>query len=227
MSTLRENLMRQFKAEWTNKGNTRPLFFVLEEALTLAEEAEIGAKRLKDSGRYSAQGLLEAVRSDFAKNAVPAVSRLKEKISAYKDATANKRAKISVPKPDIEDPYQAMLRQEARAIMRTMSIGDVIGVLASADNKEAMEAAFEVPGWMVNSAFDGKVRDLVERNYLEKQFPDLLAEVDVQEEAIAVAEAALTHGLNTVRRLTGFDGMDRPFEQWLDNPNENRERDAA
>ena len=227
MGTLRETMIKRFKTEWVNKPNTRPLFSVLSEALDLAEDAENRAKVLEKSGRYSERGLREAIRGDFAKNTLPEVSKLTERLSGYKDATANKRAKMALPKVDPEDPYAAMLRQEARAIMRSMQIGEVMGVLTSADNKVAMEAAFEVPGWMVNSRFDANTRNLVERSYIEKHHPEILAQVEDQEEAIALAESALTHGVNTVRRLAGFDGSDTLFYRWLANPSATQERDAA
>ena len=211
---IKTALMSRFKEEWrADSHRLRPLHGLMGEALATADLIAAKREEFARSGAFSEKGLTEATRTFIAGEVLPTLKNVRGHLDGVIVATAGKRASIAPQKPDPDDLIASGIRREMRHHMRTLSQGDLANLLLKDPDAMALQAVFEVPGFL--SGIDKDLRNHVERAQIEATDPKKLREVEEQEEAIGLVETAFSHVLRTVKTAAGFTGDQSGFDNFM------------
>ena len=213
--TFANNLSARFKTEWINEAKFKPMYAAMLEALSTAESIEAKAAEIRKSGELTPSGSLKAMRAFVSKEPKTALKAVADRVDSAAKATAAKRRKMSIPPINPDDRLASEHRQEARRMMQTMDAGALAELLVNDPELLFLQAAFEVPARMVSPHLNDDLKQRVERAWLEQNAPEMLAEVEDQEQVVELVEVALQHAIGTMKTAAGFEGDDAGFNAFM------------
>lgn len=212
MTTMYKNLAARFKTEWINGPLTLPHYLTFGQAFELADKISAKRNDLVAKGTLSAKGLDEAVREFVTKDVVPELARARCKLEASAEAVTAKRQALTFPKPDKSDLAGAVLRQELRAYLRGLPQGERYGLLLRDPDADIIAAVFEAPDYL--SGIDAKLRAELENRIVAAAHPQKLQAIEDERECINLANIAINHAVDTIRKATGYDHSPA-FDQFM------------
>ncbi|MGX1256628.1 hypothetical protein [Sinorhizobium fredii] len=209
-----QNIQARFKTEWLNNGRLLPYHLTLSGAFEIAGKITKKRNELNAKGNLSAKGLDEAMREFVAKECIPDLARSRCKLEASADAVTAKRQALTIPRPDKSDVAGALLRQELRAHLRSMAPGDRAALLMRNPDPATIAAVFEAPNHL--SGIDDQLRTKLEADIVAASHPEKLKEIEVERECINLADIAINHAVDNIRKATGYEHSNgKAFDEFM------------
>jgi hypothetical protein len=212
---LAGELDRRFRPEWRTMSATAPIYETFLDVTAVWSDVQDQRQQITASGRYSAAGVLSELRNYARSVSVPTLDSNVKRLEGYAERVNARRASLTVPKPDPSDLLGALLRQEARAYMRGLSKGELVGLMLGSPDTILLQAAFEAPAALVNRHFDADLRTKVETAYIAAAHADKLPILEAQQEALHLAGVALQKSVESIAEATGFRAGSREFDAWM------------
>lgn len=218
-----ENIARRWHPEWNGRMELARLGREVPKVVRLLNEIPAKRVELAKDGKLTAKGLDEAARDYYAAHVVPDLRRTVWETEKTVTEVATRRARLFQIEYDKADIAGALLRQEMRAQLRSMSEGERANAIISDPLLRA--AACEGPAML--SGFTEDARAELKRRILLEAHPQQAAQLDEAEEAVAVANAAINMAAAALQTAAGFDGNESAFEHWMAASSASVEREIA
>ncbi|THK34672.1 hypothetical protein EHS39_28835 [Ensifer sp. MPMI2T] len=210
---FQQNLEARFKTAWLNNARLLPYHLTLSGAFEVSDKITKKRNELNAKGTLSAKGLDEAMREFVTKECIPDLARSRCKLEASAEDVAAKRQALTIPKPDKSDVAGALLRQELRAHLRGMPMGDRAALLLRDPDAATIAAVFEAPNYL--SGIDEKLRVELEARIVAAAHPQELQAVEDERECINLANIAINHAVDTIKKATGYDHGGKAFDEFM------------
>jgi hypothetical protein len=182
--------------------STHPLKGDIAAALAAAENFAERASAIKVDKNLSAEGRVNAIRGHL-KSALRDIRDSAAPIESMKTKLAGIQASIKSPPVDKTDVAGALARQELRAALRGMPIGDKASLLVGDHADTAfVDAALEQP-----AVLSGVPKELFEQAKLqrfEQLFKSEIGEGERLDQHIAEGESGLELARGDLARASGF-----------------------
>jgi len=181
---ISDQIAARWNRRWDTAGNWKSAF---ENALIALQAPAYQRGEIAKDNKLSAMGVAVELRVKLASNVVPRLKRDTDAAQRALDAIRGERAALANLKVDPTDLAAAMRRQEARQLVRGMSLSEQAATLLNGDPL-FVEAVLEMP-----SRFSGVPDDLrskVENNYVETRFGPQLADLADREELLTTVRVA-------------------------------------
>jgi hypothetical protein len=189
------------------------LVSVFEGVATLFGAAATKKSELAAAGRLTPAGVNSELTGWLAKGVVPQLRRAEKLVADGKAALADRRKAISSPQIDRTDTARAAHRQEARAYLRGLAIGQQAGLLLNSDADPLFaEAALELPAL---SGVQADLLDKVRSAYAERTAPDILAQIEERDSSLSALGSAVEIVKYNLRREVQPEG--KTFDAWFDS----------
>ncbi|CCE97206.1 conserved hypothetical protein [Sinorhizobium fredii HH103] len=211
--TLLKTLEGRFKTEWLNSPLTLPYYMTFNEVGQLVDKLAKKHREQKDKGTLSQKGLDEAMREFVTKEIVPQLARARGKLETSTENVDAKRQALTIPKPDKSDVAGALLRQELRTYLRGLSLGQRAALLLQNPDPATIAAVFEAPNHL--SGIDDKLRTELEAAIVAASHPQKLAQIQDERDCIQIAQIAINHAVDEIRKATGYEGSNLAFDQFM------------
>ncbi len=212
--SLIDELNRRFRTGWLNDPELRKYHHAMTSAIDDAENLRTERVTHEKAGKLSAAGLTEVMRDYAVKKVIPGLAENRLKLERAAVKVAEKRKALGIPKPDPKDAVGAILRSEARSLMRSMSQGQLAELLLKNPDPISVAAAFENPMLLPN--LTAELRQRVEHALVEASHPDALAAIADEKEAITLANQAVNYAIGELQRSTSFEGNQHAFNQFVE-----------
>jgi hypothetical protein len=144
MASLIETL-RARKGDWTKNPRLAPLDQLFANAASFIGATSTKRAELERQGTLTPKGIADVLRDFADKGPTPELRRTREKIDQVKADLKTAREQLARPKIDPSDVAAAMLRQEMRGYLRSLSPSERAGVLLSGKDPALLAAALEAP----------------------------------------------------------------------------------
>ncbi|WOS62167.1 hypothetical protein [Sinorhizobium fredii] len=211
--TLLKTLEQRFKSPQITSPLTMPYYLTFNEAASLVEKLGAKHREVQAKGTLSQKGIDEAMREFATKEIVPSLARARGKLEASTEAVDAKRQALTIPKPDKSDIAGALLRQELRTYLRSMSRGDRADLLLRDPDAATIAAVFEAPNHL--SGIDDKLRTELEARIVAASHPQKLAQIEEERDCIQIAQLAINHAVDEIQKATGFAGSRLAFDKFM------------
>lgn len=158
------------------------------------------AEQVTSAGKYSPAGILEELASHYREKVAPVMADHRRAIEIAKAQLAGRRDALHRREVDRSDVIAEMQRAELRTFLRGLPMGDRIQAALSGD-AAMRDAILGGPAALsgLNEEVFGRVRDAA----LIEEKPDALRALVDLDEAIAVAQAAVTMTERELGALVG------------------------
>lgn len=165
-------------------------------------------------GTLSQKGVLEAVRAEAQKLAIPNLRRIQHHVQQAGKKLESKRKALSVPAFDKTDIAGAMLRAELRAHLRNLDEAKRTGLLSVDPDPMMVAAVFEAPECLTDVS--GEFRQRIETVFVETHYPKEVSQIEEERELLNVVGMALEISGKSVRETTGFANCSEiEFQRWM------------
>jgi hypothetical protein len=220
---FKDNIASRWRSEWNDRHELARLGREFQKVLRFVKE--VPAKRAEQAkeGKLSEKGLNEAMQAHYAANVIPNLRRAAWEAEKTVADIATRRARLCHVEFDRTDIGGALLRQELRAHLRTMSQGERIAAITA--NVQLRGAVFEGPAFLCGLSED--TRSELKRRIGLEEHPHEAAQLEEAEEAVAVANAAIRMVAGAPQTSAGFEGDDQAFESWITASSAAVEREGA
>ncbi|MEY9780350.1 hypothetical protein [Sinorhizobium fredii] len=211
--TLLKTLEGRFKSAQITAPLTMPYYLTFNHVTQLVEKLGAKHRDLKAKETLSQKGLDEAMREFVSKEIVPELARSRGKLEASIEAVDAKRQALTIPKPDKSDIAGALLRQELRTHLRSLSQGQRAALLLQNPDPDTIAAVFEAPNHL--SGIDDKLRTELESAIVAASHPQKLAQIQDERDCIQIAQIAINHAVDEIQKATGFEGSKVAFDKFM------------
>jgi hypothetical protein len=163
------------------------------------------------------------LRAHYAAKLIPDLRRAAWELEKTVADIATQRARLCHVELDRTDIAATLLRGEMRTHLRSMTQGERVAAIT--ENRQFREAAFEGPATL--SGFSEETRSELKRRVGLEEHPHEAAQLEEAEEAVAVANAAISMIAGALQTSGGFEGNNQAFEKWMTSSSAGVEREIA
>jgi hypothetical protein len=168
-----------------------------------AREAEV-----KSDIGFTPVGRSKTLKDEASKSYLPALDAAFRPIADALAAAKRARASISFTAPDPSNITAALERQEIRAMVKGMKLGERMAFLTGNKDERIADAVLSAPAPL--SGLDDEQFGIVRDMAVDRRFGDKVAEIRAAEEAAEAAQAAMLVAGNEIKQITGVS--DRQFD---------------
>lgn len=213
--SIYKSLQDRFQTEWINDSRVSGFYSAMMDVMSATQALEAKRSELSKDDRLSPRGIDEQVVTFAGKETVRVLKDISERMDRAGAGIAQRRAQLLPSKPDSTNLAEVLIRSEWRDHFRSMPQAELLAFLMDKPDPVAFAAAFEVPGGLIGLA--DEARQYVADAWIEANHPEDVALLKAQEEALAVVNAAIQHGVYVLQQQTGFG--DKPsiaFDTWME-----------
>lgn len=214
MPTLAEALRERWPARIEGgavKAAAWSAFEAMEKlpGMVATKRAEYGRR-----GDLSPKGINGKIRADLAQIVARDLRNHRQAVAERKAELKARREALAAPKIDRTDLLAELQRQEVRAWLRGMAPeARHVALLGDADGS-LVEAVLTAPAALSGlNGLNETVRGQIVDAYLQNRHGETLAGMEIEEEGLTVAEAALRGALNELQDAVALPA--HLFEGWL------------
>lgn len=206
-----------FVGAWQWAGREEPIFGTLRDAYDRALGAAAGfeAKRdeVKKSDKLTPKGIADELSNFARREVIPALAAAtKVAIPAAKREIDKRRDLLVTEGPDKSDLVGALLRQEMRTYLRSLSTNERLAMLRDPDPVIAL-AVIEAPAPL--SGVTQETHGSLVEKAIEALHPGELAAVTAIEKATETTERATGATKSVVAKALQMS--ERDIDQWIEN----------
>lgn len=195
--------LRSRKGDWSRNSYLAPLDTVFENALSFMGATRAKREELAKRGTLTEKGIADELRAFADKGMTPTLRQARERIESAKAVMHSKRVALAKPKVDPTDVAAAILRQDMRAHLRAMGSGVALGtLLGDKTSPDMLAAVLEAPPEL--SGLNANQMEQITATYLERAFPNEVAEMRTADEGLALLSSLVTAAESDVQSgITG------------------------
>lgn len=217
--SLTESMLANLKWRWPDRADLAPIGALHGRGLAVAADIAKRRDELAVSRDLTAVGKARALRDWARGTARVELIRLAAAIDAQRELLAAERERLHTPVIDRGDLVTQLARQELRAFLLSLPIGERLEVLLR--DPEMAEAA--LTGHPQLTGLDAEARGRVSEAHAQRQHAARLAEIEDAEAALDLAGVVQGAAAAELRDAANFDA-DAPFAFWMTTGAEPDER---
>lgn len=206
-----DQLRQRWRVDWQT-GRLNPLTGAFGTALRIAESLPRVREDAGRSGELSRKGIAARVREAAARD-VRALKGAREEADRVRALLLRERAGLGLPAVDRKDAAGAIERMEARAFLRSLELGERVKL--AMEDRWFAEAALSAPPAL--SGFDAKTLDTLRTRMVEAASPDAVAAIEEMEEALSLADAALSLAESVIAEEADARSDPGAFKAWRES----------
>jgi hypothetical protein len=186
-------MIAQLRSRWRPSADSRPHLYgamiAFRRGLAQVEDITAQRERLSADANLTAAGKKAALRSFVEQQMLKGLKEAETGLAKAAADVAAKRAAIGAPSIDRSDIAGALLRQEIRSVLRQQPAGAALALVAGSKDPRVLDAVLEAPAEL--SGLSAGELAVVEDRLVAARHPEEFAQIEEDEEAIALARSAL------------------------------------
>ncbi len=208
------DVIRGRASKFEGIANLEPFIRTMNRALTVHEAVHAQHATVAKDGKLTALGRQAEMRRHVAEKAAPHLYQSQKSVALLSAKVAAWRSRLQPPAPDKADASRAVLRADARVMLRGMSVSARAALLLADDADPLLiEAALEAPAAL--SGLTNPIREQLLESYLEKNHGPELRKIEEADAALELATVAVQVSTTTLRAACEFHN-DMMFAEFIE-----------